>query len=169
MAGQKLLLPYNFTPQDKKALDFVVQNFGRDKDLSVALFHAYTAVPEIQVSKSEITSKLRENMSYMSQQISENERELEKARKYLLENGLKPESVKCVFKARKKGGGCGNPGLCQDREGGHHRLEPPVRGNQALFHGKHVQQGRGGGAQCHGEHRDLTLSLFSRARLGNLS
>ncbi len=102
MAGQKLLLPYNFTPQDKKALDFVVQNFGRDKDLSVALFHAYTAVPEIQVSKSEITSKLRENMSYLSQQISENERELEKARKYLLDNGLKPESVKCVFKARKK-------------------------------------------------------------------
>jgi nucleotide-binding universal stress UspA family protein len=102
MDSQKLLLPYNFTPQDKKALYFVVHNFGKDKNTMVVLFHAYTALPEIQVSKSEVTSKLRENMSYLSQKISDRERALEEARKYLIDNGMAPENVRCVFKSRKK-------------------------------------------------------------------
>ncbi len=102
MAVQKLLVPYNFTPQDKKALDFVVKNFAEGREASVVLFHAYTALPEIKVSNSEVTSKLRENLSYLGQKISDQERELEKAREYLLENGFSPENVKCVYKPRKK-------------------------------------------------------------------
>ena len=102
MAVQKLLVPYNFTSQDKKALNFIVNNFARGRDASVVLFHAYTALPEIKVSDSEVTSKLRENMSYLGQKISEQERELERARGYLVENGFPAENVKCVFKPRKK-------------------------------------------------------------------
>ena len=102
MAVQKLLVPYNFTLQDKKALDFVIKNFAKDREASVALFHAYTALPEIKISNSEVTSKLRENMSYLGQKISEQERELDRAREYLVRNGFSAENVKCVFKPRKK-------------------------------------------------------------------
>jgi len=42
MAGKRLLLPQNFTPNDRKALDFVVDTFGQLEDVEVTLFHAYT-------------------------------------------------------------------------------------------------------------------------------
>lgn len=38
MAGKKLLLPYNFTDYDKKALDFVVRIFAPLKDAEITLF-----------------------------------------------------------------------------------------------------------------------------------
>ena len=42
MAGQKLLLPYNFSSYDQKALNFVVNAFANQEDIKITLFHAYT-------------------------------------------------------------------------------------------------------------------------------
>ena len=63
MAIRKVLLPYNFTRFDQKALDFVINTFGKLDNIEVTLFNAYTTVPEIETASTSITSKLKESLS----------------------------------------------------------------------------------------------------------
>lgn len=102
MAIQKLLLPYNFTRLDQKALDFVIHTFGKLKHIEITLFNAYTAVPEIETASTSVTSKLKESLSYLSQKISEQEAELEAVKQKLIENGFEDDLVHTVFQPRKK-------------------------------------------------------------------
>lgn len=102
MAIQKLLLPYNFTRFDQKALDFVINTFGKLKNVEVTLFNAYTAVPEIETASTSVTSKLKESLSYLSQKITEQEAELKTIKQKLIENGFKEDLVHTVFQPRKK-------------------------------------------------------------------
>ncbi len=59
MATQKLLLPYHFTQLDQKALDFVIDTFGKLENITVTVFNAYTPIPEIG---TEGTSVIRVNL-----------------------------------------------------------------------------------------------------------
>jgi nucleotide-binding universal stress UspA family protein len=102
MAIQKILLPYNFTRLDQKALDFVINTFGKLKNIEVTLFNAYTVVPEIETTSTSVTGKLKESLSYLSQKISEQEAELKAIKQKLIENGFKDDSVRTVFQPRKK-------------------------------------------------------------------
>ena len=102
MASQKVLLPYNFTSYDQKALDFVVRTFVSLKDVEVTLFNAYTPVPEISASDSPVMDKLRGNLTYLSQRIREQEECLKVAKRNLLENGFSENQIHYVFKPRKK-------------------------------------------------------------------
>jgi nucleotide-binding universal stress UspA family protein len=102
MAGRRLLLPQNFSPNDRKSIDFVINTFGQQKDVSVTLFHAYTPMPPVEVSHSTVTDKLRGNMSFLQQQISEKEAGLEAIKKELVENGFTESNIEQVFKPRKK-------------------------------------------------------------------
>ena len=43
MAIQKILLPYNFTSLDQKALDFVINVFSHLKDTEITILNAYTS------------------------------------------------------------------------------------------------------------------------------
>lgn len=74
MATQKILLPYNFTSHDKKALDFVILNFANRKDVEITLFNAYMPLPEIDMRASPIMEKVTSNLHYLSQRIGEQER-----------------------------------------------------------------------------------------------
>jgi nucleotide-binding universal stress UspA family protein len=102
MATQKLLLPYNFTSFDQKALDFVINTFGKSKNVSVTVFNAYTPIPEIDTAATSITSKLKGSLSYLSQKISEQEAELQSIKQELVENGFEDGRVHTVFQPRKK-------------------------------------------------------------------
>jgi len=102
MAGQKLLLPYNFTPQDQKALDFVVETFAANAELEVTLFNTYAPLPDIETSGHSITGKLKENLGYLLQKVKEQEKSLMAVADQLREKGLDEERVHYVFKARKK-------------------------------------------------------------------
>lgn len=102
MATQKLLLPYNFTSFDQKALDFVINTFGKSKNVSVTVFNAYTPIPEIDTAATSITSKLKGSLSYLSQKISEQEAELQSIKQELVENGFEDGLVHTVFQPRKK-------------------------------------------------------------------
>ena len=62
MAKQKVLVPYNFTDYDGKALDFVIQRFADDKSIEVTLFNAYVPVPEIELRNSPIMEKISRNL-----------------------------------------------------------------------------------------------------------
>jgi hypothetical protein len=102
MASQKILLPYNFTNYDQKALDFVIRTFAHGKDVEVTLFNAYTSVPEIETNNSPIMDKLKGNLTYLSQRIREQEEGLRVAKRNLLENGFSEDQIHYVYKPRNK-------------------------------------------------------------------
>ena len=102
MAGKRLLLPQNFTPNDRKALDFVIDTFRRLDDVEVTLFHVYTPLPPVEVSQSTVTEKLRGNMSFLQQQINEKQSGMKAIKAELIENGFAKTSIQQVFRPRKK-------------------------------------------------------------------
>jgi len=102
MPSQKILIPYNFTNYDQKALDFVIRTFAQWKDVEVTLFHTYTSVPEIKTGDSPVMDKLRGNLTYLSQRIHEQESALRVAKQNLLENGFSENQVRTIFKPKNK-------------------------------------------------------------------
>ena len=102
MAIQKLLLPYNFTRFDQKALDFVISTFRNREDVEVTLFNAYTPVPEIETSASSVTGKLKGSLNYLSQKVAEQETELKMLKQKLVDSGFADGLIHTVFQPRKK-------------------------------------------------------------------
>ena len=102
MSNRKILVPYNFTAYDQKALNFVMRAFAYLEDVEVTLFNAYTPAPEIDMRGSPIMETMRSNIHFLSSKIQEQEEDLKAAKKHLLENGFSEHQVKYVFKPRKK-------------------------------------------------------------------
>ena len=102
MAGQKLLLPYNFTSYDQKALEFIINMFAHVEEIEITLFHAYTPLPSVEVDSNSITGKLRANISYLNTKITEQEFALQSVKEKLIDQGISDSKIKCVFKPRKK-------------------------------------------------------------------
>ncbi len=102
MAGRKVLVPYNFTENDEKALDFVIRKFASDEDVSVTLFNAYTPVPEVQVRNNPIMERMSANLAYLKQKAREQEEELKGARKRLVQNGFAADRVDYAFNPLKR-------------------------------------------------------------------
>ena len=102
MASQKLLLPYNFTHLDQKALDFVINTFLKLENVSVTVFNAYTQTPEIETDAVSITGKLKGSLSYLSQKIKENEAVLNEVKDKLIESGFSEKRVDSIYRPRKK-------------------------------------------------------------------
>lgn len=102
MAIQKILLPYNFTRRDQKAIDFVTSAFARIEGVEITIFHAYTPVPDIETDASLITGKLRGSLSYLSQQIMQKENDLKSVSEKLAQHGFTADRIQTVFRPRKK-------------------------------------------------------------------
>ena len=102
MATQKLLLPYHFSRLDQKALDFVINTFGKLDNITVTVFNAYTPIPEIETNATSVTGKLKGSLSYLSQKIKENEALLDEVREQLVDGGFSENRVNCLYKPRKK-------------------------------------------------------------------
>jgi len=102
MANQKILVPYNFTVYDQKALDFIIHTFSHLSGVEVTLFNAYTPVPKIDAQKSTIMEKLHDNLNILSLKVKELEMDLKAACQKLLQNGFLEQQVHFLFKPRKK-------------------------------------------------------------------
>ncbi len=102
MDGHKILLPYNFTPYDQKAINFIVTTFANQKDIKITLFYAYTPLPSMEVSDDTVTGRLRDSVSYLTKKISEQEAALQSIKDQLVQSGFASADIKCVFKPRKK-------------------------------------------------------------------
>lgn len=102
MAGQRILVAYNFTPYDQKSLDFVVRTFGSAADAEVTLFNAYPPVPEIDRGESEVMRRMGANLTYLHQRLDEQRAALEEARRELVDRGFDGTRVRCVFRPGRK-------------------------------------------------------------------
>ena len=99
---QTILVPYNFTDLDKKALEFVSQTFSHVQEVEVTLFNVYTPVPSITRTGSPVMIKMQENVTYLNQLIVEQEEALKKARETLVSKGFSENRVKIVFRPKNK-------------------------------------------------------------------
>lgn len=102
MAINKILLAYNFTQLDQKAVDFVINAFSHLKDTEITIFNAYTPVPEIETHDTSITGKLKSSMGYLSQQITQRETELNEVKQKLVHAGIAENRIKTHFRPRKR-------------------------------------------------------------------
>ena len=102
MAAQKILLPYNFTALDQKALAFAKDTFSHLEEAEITLFHAYTPLPEIVAEDTSVMGKLKGDLSYLSQKIMQQETELKAVEDKLIEGGFAQSRLHTVFKPRKK-------------------------------------------------------------------
>ena len=102
MKAQRILLPYNFSPNDQKALAFVIRTFGAMEDAEVTLFHAFTPISEIEASDHQsATAKLKRRLSYLTEELTEREMALQDVRQHLINEGFDKDKVRYVFKSRK--------------------------------------------------------------------
>ena len=102
MTLRRVLIPYNFSRQDQKALDFVTGTFGGSDDIRITLFNTYTSPPEIPVKGSPIMEKMSSNLGYLKQKASEQKEALEKVQQYLEDKGFEREKINIVFRSRKR-------------------------------------------------------------------
>jgi hypothetical protein len=102
MATFRILLPYNYSPNDQKAIRFAITAFAGRKEARVTLFHAYTPLPMIDVTASPENVKMRSGMTYLATELKEKEEALEVVGDMLVESGFDRDAVTCVFKKRVK-------------------------------------------------------------------
>jgi len=102
MAATKILVPYNFSILDQKAIGFVIRTFVHLEEVEITLFHVYTPVPELEAQETSVMGKLKGNLSYLSQKIMQQESELKAVKEKLVQNGFAESLTRTVFKPRKK-------------------------------------------------------------------
>jgi len=102
MATFRILLPYNYSPNDQKAVRFAIDAFAGRKESRVILFHAYTPLPNIDVSASPENIKMRSGINYLAAELKEKEEALKAVGNLLVESGFDRDGVTCVFKKRVK-------------------------------------------------------------------
>ncbi len=102
MAAKKILVPYNFTATDERAIDLVIQNFSQHPDARITLFHVYLPVPNIEINDKTVMTRISGNLSYLRQKINDLEVEILKARDRLVEAGFAKERVNHVFKPQER-------------------------------------------------------------------
>ena len=102
MAGKKVLVPFNFTDYDEKALHYVIRSFADQKWVTVTLFHAYTPLPELDGYSNPGLGRLKATMASLWKEHREREVSLKKAIEDLQDNGFSSHQLDYVFKARVK-------------------------------------------------------------------
>jgi hypothetical protein len=102
MATFRILLPYNFSPNDQKAIRFAIDAFAGRREVSVTLFHAYTPLPVIDVTANPENIKMRSGMSHLAAELNEKEEALKGVGEMLVKSGFDRNAVTCVFKKRIK-------------------------------------------------------------------
>ena len=101
MDENKILVPYNFTDMDKKALDFVVQTYAENKNVRITLFYTYAPVPEMILSKNSVMEKMSHSLHYLRQQVIEQENRLVQVQQHLLDSGFQKNQVDYLFLPKK--------------------------------------------------------------------
>ena len=102
MVIQKILLPYNFTPLDQKAVDFTIEAFSHLKAVEITIFKAYAPLPKIDASDAAGTGKLKESMAYLTNRLAQRETELNDVKQKLVAKGFEAARIKTIYKPRQK-------------------------------------------------------------------
>jgi hypothetical protein len=102
MALQKILVPYNFTAYDKKALDFLINTYLKREDVQVTLFQVYAPLPPVDLEANPEMKKMGVGMAFLSEEVRRKEEGMKSAKDFLVENGFSGSQVSYVFRERQK-------------------------------------------------------------------
>jgi hypothetical protein len=102
MSELRVLVPYNFTAHEFKALDFLVHEFGYRKDAKITFFHCFTPLPELNVTNHPLLKMARSGVLFMKEEQKKMEAGLLSAKKHLMANNFSDDQVDCVFKQRER-------------------------------------------------------------------
>ncbi len=102
MDRKKILMPYNFSEQDQKALDFLVETFAHLEGVEVILFNAFTPAPVISERESPVMDRVQSSLRHLSTIIKEQEVLLENTKLHLLDHGFPKDRVHIFFKPKKR-------------------------------------------------------------------
>ena len=97
MDSCRIFLPYNFTVQDQKAVDFVTRYFASRDGAAVVVFHAYTPLPDFDIARATIMENMSNNLAYLAHQLKTLETELAVVSAALVAAGFGRAQVKTVF------------------------------------------------------------------------
>jgi len=100
--SRKILLPYNFTRNDEKALDFVICTFANQQDIEITLFNAYTPPPDIDLSGSPVMEKMSSSVNYLGKRVLDQEDALKAAKEKLVGKGFSENHVNYIFEPKEK-------------------------------------------------------------------
>jgi len=94
-----ILIPYNFTSNDAKSIDFVKQRYNPQEKLNMTLFHAYSPSPlaEIDTRNNPIMEKIRNQTSYLRARQIERKNTLLEIRQGLVDHGFNGDHINCLF------------------------------------------------------------------------
>lgn len=90
-------IPYNFTVNDKTAIDFVGHRYAERKEVEITLFHAFTPVPNIDTRNNPIMDKVNRGTSHLRVQQEEEKKALEEARQALMNYGFAGHHIHCLY------------------------------------------------------------------------
>ena len=93
MANRKILIPYNFTYMDQKALDFAINTFKDYHETSITLFHIYIPLPEIETSTSTVMGRLSSSMHFLTNELKGKEQAIQAGKQTLLDSGFSNAQV----------------------------------------------------------------------------
>jgi len=102
MTEYKVLIPYNFTREDQKNLNFIIRSYSGREDVSVTLFHTYTPLPEVDVTANPQIEKMMSGVNYIAAELRNREKGLNAAKKFLTEKGFSENKVDYVFTKKVK-------------------------------------------------------------------
>jgi hypothetical protein len=102
MAMFRIFMPYNYSPNDQKAIRFVIDVFAGHQETTITLFHAYTPLPHIDVTANPENVKMRSGITYLTGELKEKEAALRVVGEMLVEHGFDRDAVTCMFRKRVK-------------------------------------------------------------------
>jgi hypothetical protein len=102
MGTPTILVPYNFTAIDKKAIEFTAKTFSPRKESRITLFHIYIPLPQIETAYSTVMARLSSSMHYLSGDLKDKEAALRNTREMILGKGFGEHQVDYIFRPRSK-------------------------------------------------------------------
>ncbi|MCK5101105.1 MAG: universal stress protein [Desulfobacteraceae bacterium] len=97
MDYKKILLPYNFTKNDKKGLDFIISNYAGAENVSVTVFHLHPPIPELVLNRDSVMDRMSNSMRYLKTRSIEQENKVMEVKQLLLNSGFKDSQVSSLY------------------------------------------------------------------------
>ena len=99
--SNKVIIPYNFTANDDKSIEFIINRYRDVKDVFFTLFHAYHPIPDVS-ENNPLMDKMNRANDYLRQQLHDQQEQLEEVKKKLISAGFSSENIQCLFLALKE-------------------------------------------------------------------
>lgn len=102
MALKKILMPFNFTSYDDKALDFLTQTFTGQDDIRVTLFHTYIPLPQVNTGTDPVMGKMTGGLTFLAKELHDKEEGLKSCKNDLIQKGFSSDQIDYLFRERKR-------------------------------------------------------------------